>query len=127
MNRCRRILRLGDDRGTAAVELAIVLPILIVLTLGIVEFARAYNAKISLQHAVREGVRVHALGSADPVATTKNAATSLDPNLITVSTTACTTGAPTSVTATYPFTYDIPLFGTASQTLSAEGVMRCNG
>ena len=51
----------------------------------------------------------------------------LDPNLLSVSTTACNPGDPTSVTATYLFTYQIPLFGTATLTLDGVGVMRCGG
>jgi Flp pilus assembly protein TadG len=43
------------------VEFALVLPLLLVLVLGIVEFGRAYNTKISLQAASREGARELAL------------------------------------------------------------------
>lgn len=117
------------ESGAAALEFALVLPILVLLIMGMVEFSRAYNAQISLTHATREGVRVWALTQdADATVTaTKNAATSLNPDLVSVATTACVPGEPTSVTTTYPFTYDIPLFGTATLTLSATGVMRCTG
>ncbi len=120
--------RFSGEAGAAAVEFALVLPILVLLVMGIIEFSRAYNAKISLQHAVREGVRVHALQTGDdPVQRTKDAATSLDGSQIDVTVTACAPGSPTSVAATYPFSYDIPMFGSSSITLSASGVMRCGG
>ena len=63
--------RAAADRqsGAAAVELALVLPILLVLVFGIVDFGRAYNAQISLTQAAREGARVRALGG-DAAATT---------------------------------------------------------
>lgn len=121
--------RAPDQRGAVAVEFAIILPVLILLLFGIIEFGRAYNAKVALQGAVREGARVHALDSGDPVSTIKNAAPSLDEGLLTVetSTSPCTPGDEASVTATYPFEYNIPLFGSATQTISATGVMRCTG
>ena len=56
-----------DDRGAAAVEFALVLPILLLLLGGIIDFGFAFNTQISLTHAAREGVRVEALDSGDAV------------------------------------------------------------
>lgn len=121
--------RARDQRGAAAVELALVLPILVLLIFGIIEFGRGYNAKVSLQGAVREGARVLALDSGDPVTTTIDGAPSLNllPTHVALSTADCVAGEQVSVTATYPFEYNIPLFGSATQTISATGVMRCTG
>lgn len=116
------------ETGAAVVELAFVLPILVLLLFGIVEFGRGYNAKIQLTAAVREGARAAALGkNASAVeSATKAAATGLNPTKVTVTSATCTTGtADAQVTATYPFTYDIPLFGRRTSSLSATGVMRC--
>lgn len=46
------------DRGAVSVELAFVLPILILLLFGIVEFSIAYNRTQALHAAAREGARV---------------------------------------------------------------------
>lgn len=119
-----------SERGAAAVEFALVLPLLVLLVFGIVEFGRGYNARVTLTHATREGVRALAIGSdEDPVQVTKAAATSLDPNAITVTTVPCsgTSGDAAELTASYPFQYTIPLFGAGTITLSTTGVMRCNG
>ena len=51
-----RMLR--SERGAAAVEFALVLPVLIVLVLGIVEFGRAFQVQSTLAAAAREGVRI---------------------------------------------------------------------
>ncbi len=126
---CQAPRRADAQRGASMVEFALILPLLILLVFGIIEFSRAYDAKVTLTHAAREGVRVLAI-TKDPVAAidaTINAAPALDPNLLSVSTTACNPGDPTSVTATYLFTYQIPLFGTATLTLDGVGVMRCGG
>lgn len=119
----------AGERGAAAVEFALVLPLLVLLLFGIIEFGRGYNAKVALQAAVREGARALALDSADPIEATADAAPSLHADLLGVSTSSspCVTGTEATVTATYPFTYTIPLFGTATVTLSATGVMRCEG
>jgi Flp pilus assembly protein TadG len=118
------------DHGAALVEFAILLPILVLLIMGMVEFGRGYNAQITLTQASREGVRILAItkDASQAVTATENvAATSLDITQLTVTTTACNSGDPTSLTASYPFTYDIPLWETATITLSATGVMRCGG
>jgi Flp pilus assembly protein TadG len=52
-----------NDLGAAAVEMALVLPILILLLGGIIDFGFAFNTQISLTHAAREGVRVEAIGT----------------------------------------------------------------
>jgi Flp pilus assembly protein TadG len=124
----RRVQR-ADDRGAALVEMAIMLPILVLLLFGIFEFGRAYNAKITLTHATREGVRVLSLtGDADAAADRLLAASSpLDPALISISSTECVTGEPTSISASYPFSYNIPLFGAATISMDSTAVMRCGG
>lgn len=119
-----------DEKGAAAVELALVLPILVLLLFGVIEFGRGYNAKVELTAAVREGARAAALSSGDPVAATRNAAPGLTPAslAVTVVTPCPPTGTGnTTVKATYPFTYSIPFFGTATFSLKATGVMRCGG
>lgn len=119
-----------DERGAAVVEFALVLPLLILFTFGIIEFGRAYSAKIELTAAVREGARAAALGN-DGVAATKGA-TDLSSGSITVKPIAPCPAMPTAtdkavVEASYPFTYEIPFFGQGTWTLNAKGAMRCGG
>ena len=123
--------RRREERGAALVEFALILPILVLFVFGIVEFGRAYSARIELTAAVREGARAAALGN-DGVAATKSGAPGLAPNRITVTTVPCATTTPppdatATVTASYPFNYTIPLFRTGTWTLRATGVMRCGG
>ncbi len=68
-------LRRRDHEGAAAVELALVLPLLILLVGGIIDFGFAFNSQISLTHAAREGVRVEAVtGDTDGAEATAEAA-----------------------------------------------------
>lgn len=46
------------DSGQALVELALALPLLLLILVGIFEFARAYSIKQSLVNAAREGARL---------------------------------------------------------------------
>jgi|KBSSwiStaDraftv2_1062776.scaffolds.fasta_scaffold951357_2 Flp pilus assembly protein TadG len=53
--------RRRSERGSAAVEFAILLPLLILLLFGIIEFSIAYNHEQGLHAAAREGARVASL------------------------------------------------------------------
>ncbi|MCL1594196.1 MAG: pilus assembly protein [Actinomycetia bacterium] len=111
------------------VEFAILLPLLLVLVFGIIEFGRAYNASISLTHAAREGVREYAVtqDAAAGTAAARNAATSLDSGAMAITVSSCTFGDPTTMAITYPFTFNLPFVPGGTINLSAEGVMRCGG
>lgn len=57
------------DRGAAAVEFAIVVPVLLIIMLALVDFGRLFFAQVSLNAASREGARAASVGrSADDVA-----------------------------------------------------------
>jgi len=45
--------------------MALVLPVLILLLLGTVEFGRFFGTYLSLQHAAREGARLYLTGSSE--------------------------------------------------------------
>ena len=124
------------DRGAAAVEFALLLPLLLLLVFGIIDFGRALNAQITLTQAAREGARLAALGEPNVVSGTQAAATGLSPVAVTV--TSCPVNAGAGVDATvkvsYTFSFVTPLsalsklFGSAlpsTMTLSAQGVMPC--
>ena len=53
----RARLRSGSEEGAAAVEFALVVPLLLTLLFGIIEFGTAYNAQILVTNAAREAAR----------------------------------------------------------------------
>lgn len=58
--------RMRTDRpGQAVVELALIAPILLLIVLGIVEFARAWSAHHTIADASREGARLSAIADED--------------------------------------------------------------
>jgi Flp pilus assembly protein TadG len=56
-----------ESRGQALLEFALILPILLLLVLGIIEFGRAWNISQMVTDATREGTRQAVL--ADPTIT----------------------------------------------------------
>lgn len=118
------------ERGAAAVELALVLPFLLLLICGIVDFGRAYNAQLTLTHAAREATRVWALGGTASETSDRAAATAVGLTGVTATTTTCTFGSPTTVTVSASFSYITPLIASLApglSTLRSDGVMRCGG
>jgi Flp pilus assembly protein TadG len=132
-------LRARSEHGAAAVEFALVMPILFLLMFGIYEFGRMYNAKVSMTGAVREGARVMAIRN-DPscnagppagAAATVVQAAALSPALscgeVTITPASCVPGANVVVTAARSHTYNIPFYGTGSINVTGRAVMRCGG
>ena len=54
----KRLLLVRDDRGTAAIEMAIALPVIILFVWGIFQLGIAFQANAGMQHALGEGARL---------------------------------------------------------------------
>lgn len=120
-----------SERGAAAVEFALLVPILIMLVFGIMEFGRAYNVQLSLTNAAREGVRIMAINNSQPAARTaaRQAATHLNPPLadgnIAFSATSCSVGSQMTVTISYNLSTMTGIAGPFPMT--GKGTMLCGG
>jgi Flp pilus assembly protein TadG len=126
----------AGERGAAAVEFALVLPLLLLIVFGIIDFGRAYNAQVTLTQAAREGARLAALNQSNVVSRTQGAAIPLTG--VGVAVTACPSGSTGDavVQTTYTFTFVTPvraiagLFGStwgSTISMTGRGVMRCQG
>ncbi len=92
LNRPRtRTSRIGDDRGSAVIEMVAVTPLLLLMVLGIMQFGIAMNNNLMVTDAVRAGARALSTtrGNADPCTTagTKLRAAAAGLNLTRLSTT----------------------------------------
>ena len=124
-------VKTSRDRGAVMVELAFILPILVMLLVGIVEFGRAYSAQVSIQGAAREGARSLALKeSSDAVdAAVWGAAGSAV--VTSVTKVACPAGSTSTSTAyatvivNATFTFSIPFVSLGTRNMSATARMRC--
>lgn len=56
---------LKEQKGQALVEFAIVLPIILLLVMGILQFGMMMNSYIAIQNAAREGARAGIVGCTD--------------------------------------------------------------
>lgn len=115
------------ERGAAAVEFAFILPLLLALVGGIIDFGFGFYSQVGLAHAAREGVRAEAIGTADG-ATTAEAA--FVPIAVTNVAGTVVQNCPSPdkrarvrIQADYGF-FILPF---ADKTFSSEAVMRCGG
>lgn len=117
------------ERGAAAVEFALILPVLLALVLGIIDFGRVFNAQQTLTYAARAGARVMVLQN-NPTAAITAAQTAASPlgqiasSAFSVSPSTCSTG----TQVTFTVNYTVPTTGFfGSFPISAKGVMLCGG
>jgi Flp pilus assembly protein TadG len=131
----RKRIRWRDDRGAAAVEFALVMPILLLLLFGIIEFARAWNVRQTLTDAAREGARIAVVHNnmmprqmlEDSVRSIVNSAAQragLDANYLTVTPTGVGIGATARVQVEYIYQPMITLVLQVPITMRTTAVMR---
>jgi Flp pilus assembly protein TadG len=108
--------RMREERGQTMAEFAIVLPVLVVLLFGVIQFGILFNNYVTLTDAVRAGARTAAVSRNDAnptgAATTavRNSASDLNQSNLNVTVnSAWAAGTDVTVTATYP--YSINLLG----------------
>ena len=58
--------RRHEDRGAQAVEFALILPVLLALVLGIINFGYLFGQQLALNQAVREGARMAVVPTGSP-------------------------------------------------------------
>jgi Flp pilus assembly protein TadG len=117
----------ADERGVVAVEFALVLPLLVTLVFGIVQFGLALNTKLTLTHAAREGARAAVVGS-DVKTAVKDAATGIGLKTSDIDVVECDedeVGEQAEVEASTEYELSIPFTELGDITLSSKAVMRC--
>jgi Flp pilus assembly protein TadG len=109
--------RSTSEKGAALIEVALTLPLLLIVAVGIFEFGRAYQTQQVLTNAAREGARVavlpnQATNAAQTRVTTYLSAGQLpnaDSATVTVTSTNISLGGTTTpgsrVTVNYPFSF----------------------
>jgi len=127
--RIRRHRIIKSEKGASAVEFALILPILIILVFGIVEFGIAFNNYITITHAAREGARIAAVDLNNPdlknIIIERAYPVPITPDDITISTPEGTDiGDPVEVEITYNISITIPLVGSWDIPLKNKAIMR---
>ncbi len=124
------------DRGAAAVEFALVLPILIMLLLGVIEFGYAMFVQSTIAGAAREGARSLAItqstSSAIQVAVSAAQPAVNISGEVTADSSGCSSTPSGLVTVSVAHTYSgigggLSWFFPSGLTIRGIGVMRCGG
>jgi len=124
-----------EERGAALVEFALVLPLLLIILFGIIQFGIAFNRAQAVEAAAREGGRLASLSvtTQGDITTRVNEALAGIPLQGAVTVTVSPGGQPcfgrqgesVAVQVTTPHDIAIPLLFTRTVTLSGEAVFRC--
>jgi len=114
-----------DERGQAAVELALAFPIVVLLLLAVVQVTLVVRDQVAVIHAAREGARAAAVtgaGAGDGTSAARGA-TALEPGRLSVQ---VSTGPLVRATVRYRSPTDVPLVGRllGDVTVQATAVMR---
>ena len=107
-----------NERGAVAAEFAIVIPVLLLIVFGTMEFGMMMYGREVVTNATREGARYGIVAQAPPVtsaqmitlATTYLTGTGVSPTSVTFSVPACCggTGTPVTLAATYRYPWFVP-------------------
>ena len=124
------------SRGAAVVEFALVLPLLMMVVFGAIQFGTLFNRQQGLHAAAREGARLAALPSSTQAEITTATTNALDGVALAGTPTITITpnvsqpcdnrpGETVTVEITVPTSLEIPMYGTVSKTLKGRGEFRC--
>jgi Flp pilus assembly protein TadG len=131
--------RAAGDRGAVAVEFALILPVLLLIVVGTIEFGRVYSQVQVYNGAAREGARCAAVMASEvadcntlgDVQTRINDASDPypDPPAATITPsggcTDSTIGQDVTVQWAQPMTLDIPFWNDIDFTTTIEATFRC--
>lgn len=106
---------LKNQKGQALVEFAIVLPLILLIVLGIVQFGMLLSSYLSLTNAAREGARAGVIGGTnyDIIETVKNTLPTLNPDKMTIVSTPSegyrVSGGTLTVSIDYNYEFTVPI------------------
>jgi len=120
-----------SERGAAAAEFAIILPLLLILIFGIIQFGLLFQRQSAVHAAAREGARVASLPTVSDSDATDRCYEVLDATSFTSSptctvATSCGSGADDVVVeVTVENTLDVPFFGSRTFNITGSAEFRC--
>lgn len=119
--------RSSHESGASAVEFALVVPVLMALLFGIIEFSNYHSRQITVTNAAMVGAREMAIKNDSAAAKSKaSVAGAVSLATVSVSPSPCTEGQNVTVQITSHEASLTSLFG-ATFKIEGKGVARCNG
>lgn len=116
---------LKREQGQDLIELALVLPLLLVILTGVVDLGRAFNTYMVLTNAAREGARQatmtpYAVSTITEAALHETRNAGMSDGTVTVSVVSASSGSPVQVTVAHDFALLLGLLPFSSVPLSAS-------
>jgi uncharacterized protein (UPF0333 family) len=125
-----RIL-MSSEKGQSIVEFALILPLVILMIFGILDFGRVFHAYLAIDHAGREAARAASIGKDNTTIlnTAVNDATSIglkSEQVVIDPSGSRSSGTEAKITISYPVTFLTPIIGNliSPLTLTNTTVMR---
>jgi Flp pilus assembly protein TadG len=114
-----------SESGQSLVEFALIVPLLVLLLFGIVDFGRIFHAYLTIDHAGREAARAASIGKDDTqvksTAVTDAVGIGLTSDRVVISPNGTrVSGNDVSVTITYPITFLTPVIGSIVGPITLE-------
>lgn len=109
------MFRKNNQKGQSLVEVAITLPVIILIMAGVLDLGRAYFTYVALSDAAAEGAAYAAINPGDTTQIVERAVESsngllvLDQDQITIQNNSLTAGSPITVTVTYDYALLTPI------------------
>ena len=117
--------RRGADPGLAAVEFALVLPVLVILLFAMVVAGTVYVDHLRVQSAAHDGARAGAISAGAGCSTAMQGVASISGATATCSSPSVCPGTNSSVDLSVTEVVSIPILGSRTVNLSASSVFRC--
>jgi Flp pilus assembly protein TadG len=122
-------MRKGKEKGQSLVEVALVIPIMLLILAGVLDLGRLYYVTVAITDAAAEGAAYAAIhpsdadGVVDRAQTASSELVQIDPGQVTYDCPTITAGATVTVTVGYDFTVATP----AINAMVPDGVLRLRG
>lgn len=117
--------RRAADPGLAAVEFALVLPLLVMLLFGMVVAGTVYVDHLRVQSAAHDGARAGAIAPGEGCSTAVERVAGIDGASVTCSAPANCPGTTSTVNLTVAETVSIPILGSRTVHLTASSEFQC--
>lgn len=116
-----------SQKGQSLVEFALVIPLLIVLLFGIVDFGRVFHTYLTLDHAGREAARAASVGGTDDeiesIAVSNGTSINLTESQVEINPTGeKNSGENVTITITYPIDFLTPVIGDIVGSFDLENI-----
>lgn len=118
---------LRNERGASTVEFALIVPLLIMLIFGVVEFAVAFGDYLAVTHAAREGARLAAVGKFSEQVVRERAYPVNPTSISVLYPNGNSHGQPVQVRVEYSVHLKIPFFGERAVPIAGQAQMRLEG